>query len=246
MATRRPRTAPAARPTITSTTPGPLPDKLKRRVQTEYIDINDLQAYEYNPRDNSKAISAVAASIRSFGFLIPCVIDDNNILVAGHTRVEAAKTLGMIEVPCIRASHLTPDEANAFRLIDNKVAEQAVWDFDLLAGEIGKIGDLGLNLTEYGWTQQEVDCLSELVSADCLSTTNLTPAAAPEETDETGSRVARRAPQTARMVLGELTFFLPIQEYRHWIDGLRQLHDFNEEAMAEDVRTRLGIHRVAS
>jgi hypothetical protein len=219
----------AAKPTTTQ----------PRRIQTVYKDINDLAAYEWNPRDNAEAVKNVAASIKAFGFLVPCVIDSNDILVAGHTRVEAAKTLGITEIPCIIADHLTPEEVIAFRLIDNKVSEQAKWDFELLAGEMGKLESMGLDFTEFGWSQNEIDCLSDLIAADCLNPATMLPAE--EQAGETG-HVARRSPQTARYVLGELTFFIPITNYRNWIDGLRQLHNFDEEAMAADVKQRLGIH----
>ena len=230
MATRR-RTAPVAATPVDSLA------LARQRRTIEYLDVNDITPYPFNPRDNEKAIPAVAASIKNFGFLIPCVVDADNVLVAGHTRTEAAKLLGLTEVPCIRASGLTQEQINAFRLIDNKVAEQAEWNFDLLAGEMGKIGDLGLDFTEFGWTQEEVDCLSEVVAADCLTASDVTDAASANA----GATANRRSPQTARYVLGEHVFFIPVAAYRTWIDGIRQLHDFNEEAMTNDIKQRLGI-----
>ncbi len=233
------RTAPAATSQV-ARAPAPATDELalaRERHTIEYLDVNDITPYPYNPRDNERAIPAVAASIKSFGFLIPCVVDVNNVLVAGHTRTEAAKLLGLTEVPCIRAAGLTQDQINAFRLIDNKVAEQAQWDFDLLAGEISKLGDLGLDFTEFGWTAEEIDCLSEVVAADCLTAAEAATAA------EEGSAQAsnRRSPTTARFVLGEIVFFITSNQYRVWVDGLRQLHDFNEDRIAEDIKRRLGI-----
>lgn len=214
-----------------------MPAALNRRVETEYVDINDLAAYEWNPRDNAKAVKNVAASIKAFGFLVPCVIDSNNILIAGHTRVEAAKTLGLTEVPCIRAGELTPEEANAFRLIDNKVSEQAEWNHELLAGEMDKLSGTGIDFTEFGWTQSEVDCMHDLVAQDCLN-----PATLVQTTpEETATQQIRRSPVTARMVLGEVMFMVPAAQYHAWIDGLRALHDFSEDAIVEDLKRRLGI-----
>lgn len=210
---------------------------INRRVKFEYVDINDITPYEYNPRDNVKAIPAVAESIKAFGFLVPCVIDENNILVAGHTRTEAAKLLGMNEVPCIRAEGLTQEQINAFRLIDNKVAEQSVWDFDMLSGEISKLQDTGLDFTKFGWTQEDIDCLSEVVAADCLDAANVVQ----EATAGAADNQNRRSPANARFVLGEIVFFLPVAQYRVWADGLRQLHDFNEVAITTEIKRRLGI-----
>lgn len=210
---------------------------IHRRIQIEYWDINDITPYAYNPRDNEKAIPAVAASIKAFGFLVPCVIDDEGNLVAGHTRTEAAKLLGLTEVPCVKAGHLTPEQINAFRLIDNKVAEQAVWDFDLLAGEISKLGDMGLDWTQFGWNQGEIDCLTEVVASDCLEAAQVANAA------DAGSAANqnRRSPVTARVVIGEIVFFIPAAQYRTWVDGIRQLHDFNEVAIVNELKQRLGM-----
>lgn len=207
------------------------------RVRLEYVDINSIVPYEYNPRDNEAAIDSVAASISNFGFLVPIVVDSDNVLIAGHTRVEAAKKLGMSEVPAIQADHLNEDQINAFRLIDNKVAELAKWDFDLLSGEIAKLKDSGLTLTDFGWTREELDCLGQMVADDCLSTEGLVDL----EAQERLRRTERRAPATARFVLGELVFFISATDYRTWVDGVRTLHDYNETEIIADLKRRLGI-----
>lgn len=209
----------------------------KKRMIFEYVDINDIEPYPFNPRDNEKAIPAVANSIKAFGFRVPVVLDSNNVLVAGHTRVEAAKLLGFTEVPAIRADDMTQEQINAFRLIDNKVAEGADWDHDLLAGEISKLGDMGLDWTQFGWNQMEIDCLSEVVSADCLDAAQT----AQQAIEDSAGNQNRRAPTRARFVLGELVFFIESGPYRSWVDGLRQLHDFNEEAITRELKRRLGI-----
>lgn len=72
--------------------------------------ISELKEYENNPRDNTSAIEAVANSIKEFGFKVPIIVDNNNIIIAGHTRYKAAISLGLIEVPCIIASDLTPEQ----------------------------------------------------------------------------------------------------------------------------------------
>lgn len=237
MAARRTRTRSTGPEVAGAAWGGQQVDRLHTRVTLEYRDITDLRNYEFNPRDNAPAIESVANSIRTFGFLIPVVVDQNDVLVAGHTRVAAAMSLGMHEVPVVQASHLSEEEINAFRVIDNKVAELAKWDFDLLAGEISKLQGSGLMLTDFGWSREEIDCLTDVVSADCLSTDGLVDAAARERL----RRTERRAPATARFVLGELVFFLQASDYREWVNGIRTLHDYDEQAIIADLKHRLGI-----
>lgn len=110
------------------------------------IALKDLKPYENNPRKNDDAVKYVAESIKEFGFKVPIVIDKNNVIVAGHTRYKAAKKLKMSEVPCIIADDLTDEQIKAFRLADNKVAEKAEWDFDLLNTELDDIIDLDMEL----------------------------------------------------------------------------------------------------
>lgn len=110
------------------------------------IALKDLKPYENNPRKNDDAVKYVAESIKEFGFKVPIVIDKNNVIVAGHTRYKAAKKLKMREVPCIIADDLTDEQIKAFRLADNKVAEKAEWDFDLLNAELDDIIDLDMEL----------------------------------------------------------------------------------------------------
>ena len=81
----------------------------------------------------------MANSISNFGFQQPIVIDSNNVVVCGHTRLLASKKLGVEKVPCIVADDLTDEQIKAFRLADNKVSEQSEWDFDLLNEEIDDI-----------------------------------------------------------------------------------------------------------
>ena len=101
--------------------------------------LTELKEYEKNPRRNDQAVDAVAASIRNFGFKVPIIIDKDNVIVAGHTRLKAARKLGLDTVPCIIADDLSPEQIQAFRLADNKTAELAEWDPDLLLQELGQI-----------------------------------------------------------------------------------------------------------
>ena len=104
-------------------------------MQIEYVDINSIKPYKNNPRHNEEAIPYVMNSIKEFGFKNPIIIDKNNVIIAGHTRLESAKRLGMKEVPIIHADDLTEEQVKAFRLADNKVSEKADWNIELLDEE---------------------------------------------------------------------------------------------------------------
>jgi len=103
------------------------------------IPIGKLKAYEKNPRFNDAAVDGVAAAIREFGWKVPVVVDKNNVIVCGHTRIKAAKKLGIKKIPCIIADDLNDEQIKAFRLADNKVSEIAEWDYDLLNEEISEL-----------------------------------------------------------------------------------------------------------
>ena len=114
-------------------------------------DIDELIPYENNARINDKAIDIVANSIQEFGFKNPCIIDSNNVLVAGHTRVEACKKLGIKKVPCIVADDLTEEQIKAFRIADNSSAQVAEWDMDKLMAELETID---YDMSKYGLAEQ--------------------------------------------------------------------------------------------
>ena len=111
--------------------------------------VNELIPYENNPRDNDHAVDAVAASIKRFGFKVPVVIDKDGVIVCGHTRIKAAKKIGLEFVPCVVADDLTPEEIKAFRLADNKVSELADWNFEAL--DIELLGINEIDMSQFGF-----------------------------------------------------------------------------------------------
>lgn len=113
-------------------------------MQIVYRKINEVKPYEKNPRNNNAAVPGVMASIKEFGFKVPCVIDKDGVLITGHTRLKAAKKLGIKEIPCVIADDLTEAQIKAYRLADNKVSEVATWDDDLLKGELDDILDIDM------------------------------------------------------------------------------------------------------
>ncbi len=112
-------------------------------------DIGELTPYENNPRNNDIAVDAVAASIQQFGFKNPVIIDKDGVIVAGHTRYKAAQKLGITDIPCISADDLSDEQIKAFRLADNKTAELAEWDEDLLGKEMQ--GIIKIDMSQFGF-----------------------------------------------------------------------------------------------
>lgn len=110
-----------------------------------YKKVDELIPYVNNPRNNDHAVDYVASSIKNFGFKVPIVVDADNEIVTGHTRLKAAKKLGLTEVLVIIADDLTPEQVRAFRLADNKVAEFSTWDMELLMSELDTINDIDMD-----------------------------------------------------------------------------------------------------
>src|SRR5690554_23374 len=115
---------------------------------------SELSPYKNNPRINDNAVAAVAESIKQFGFKVPIIIDKDNEIVAGHTRVKAAERLGIKEVPCVVADDLTPDQIKAFRIADNSTAQIAEWDLEKLNIELLEIE---LDMSAFGIEEQLKD-----------------------------------------------------------------------------------------
>ena len=113
-------------------------------LKTYDIPVSEIVPYAGNPRINKNAIDFVVKSIEDYCFRVPVVLDANNVIVAGHTRIEAAKKLGMKSVPCVIADDLTEEQIKAFRLADNKVAQLSTWDFERLETELDALKDAEL------------------------------------------------------------------------------------------------------
>ena len=128
--------------------------------------VETLVPYARNPRNNTAAIDAVKASIAEFGFRQPIVVDEKLVVIVGHTRLEAAKQLGLKTVPVHVAEGLTPAQAKAYRIMDNRSHENAEWDDELLRLEFGdlKLDDFDLALT--GFVSEELDKLLESAGDD--------------------------------------------------------------------------------
>ena len=126
-------------------------------MDIKWLPISKVKTYERNPRKNDHAVDAVVESLTNFGWKQPIVIDKDNVIIVGHTRVKAARKMKLDKVPCIMADDLTEDQVRAYRIADNKVGEIADWDIDLLKFELGEIEmDMtvfGLDITEHKDTE---------------------------------------------------------------------------------------------
>lgn len=135
------------------------------------MSVGDLIPYENNPRNNDEAVDKVALSISAFGFKVPIVIDKDNVIVTGHTRLKAAKKLGLKTVPVIMADDLTDEQIRAFRLADNKVGEFSTWDEDKLMKELDILSDIDMSL--YGFDFPEDDDEEETEDNTYTDKTNI-------------------------------------------------------------------------
>lgn len=131
-------------------------------MKIELIKIRDLLPYPRNARTHSrKQVRQIAKSVSRFGFCNPLLVDDDNRIIAGHGRKEAADLLGMEQVPAIRLSHLSPDEMRAYIIADNRLAEKAGWDREILAIELQHLVDIGFDINLTGFEPAEVDLLMD-------------------------------------------------------------------------------------
>ena len=128
------------------------------KLSIEYMKTEDLIPYVNNPRNNENAVDVVAGSIKEFGFKNPIIIDKDNVIIAGHTRLLASRKLDLEEVPVIRAEDLTEQQVKAFRIADNKTSEFAEWDHELLKIELEDIeGFTGFDEIELEGLFGEID-----------------------------------------------------------------------------------------
>jgi ParB-like chromosome segregation protein Spo0J len=118
--------------------------------------LSEVREYEGNPRFNDEAVDAVAASIEEFGFRQPLVLDEQDMIIVGHTRFKAAKKLGLEEVPCHIAVGLSAAQAKAYRIADNQTATIASWDQDKLPLELMGLQEMGFDLALTGFSDEEL------------------------------------------------------------------------------------------
>jgi DNA modification methylase len=133
--------------------------RTEAQMNIEMRPLADIRPYGNNPRHNDAAVAAVAESIARFGFRQPVVVDEHGVVICGHTRLKAAARLGLAEVPVHVATGLTPAQVRAYRIADNKTAELAEWDTDVLSLELADLAGEGIDWTLLGFDQRELSGL---------------------------------------------------------------------------------------
>lgn len=119
------------------------------------LKLEEIKPYEKNPRKNEKAVDAVANSIKEFGFKNPIILDEDHVIISGHTRRLAAIKLGLKTVPCVIAIDLSEEQVRAFRLADNRVASFSTWDEQKLKDEIAEINNI--DLSDFGFKKDHIE-----------------------------------------------------------------------------------------
>lgn len=128
-------------------------------MKVEEWPIDKVIPYEKNPRKNDEAAIVTANSIKEFGWQQPIVVDENGIVIAGHTRLKAAKKLKLDKVPVTVAGNLTDEQVKAYRLADNKTGELADWNVDMLDDELNDI--LNIDMEDFGFEELDESDLQQ-------------------------------------------------------------------------------------
>ena len=149
-------------------------------MRIEQRKLADVNPYEQNPRINDGAVEAVVRSIQEFGFRQPIVVDEDGVIIVGHTRFKAAQKLGMEKVPIHVAKGLSPAQVKAYRLADNRTGEIAEWDYDLLPIELSQLGEMEFDLGMLGFAEDDLAKLLDPGVKEGLTD----PDAVPEPPDE--------------------------------------------------------------
>ncbi len=128
-------------------------------MQIIQMDIGSIKPYDKNPRKiPTKAITLVQESLKNFGWQQPIVVDEKNVIVVGHTRYEAAKSLDMKKVP-VQIAKLTTEQADAYRIADNRVNEETGWNYNFLQEELNRLMEKQVDLNITGFTANELDSM---------------------------------------------------------------------------------------
>lgn len=202
--------------------------------EQKIVALTDIYPYEHNPRLNEAAIDPLIVSIQQFGFLVPIVVDKDGVIITGHTRYEAATRLKLEEVPVIYAEHLTEAQVKAFRLADNRLAQNSTWDEDLLQQELINIQNMGFNLQFTGFSKSELDCLTEAIPASCLDDLDYATVCGAVEEEEATPNVS------VFISVGAYRVRLDASQFRDWEDRMFKKYN-SKTGIKKHIVESLGI-----
>ena len=130
-------------------------------MKVELLDLKKLVPYARNPRITAHAVDKVAASIKEFGFRQPIVVDSEMVIIAGHTRYQAAQKLGLKKVPVHVAEGLSAEQVKAYRIADNRTGEEAQWDNEMLSLELADLDNMSFDKAVLGFEAAELEQLQK-------------------------------------------------------------------------------------
>ena len=138
----------------------------------ENLKLSDIKPYDSNPRNSELSLPKVKDSIKNFGFNQPILVDNNKIIITGHTRYKAAKELGLESIPCITVTELSEEQIRAYRIADNKVGQDSSWDVSLLKAELQRLRLDNFPITQTGYSDVELENLEIELDKITATTTN--------------------------------------------------------------------------
>ena len=162
------------------------PQETKALLTVQTVPITSVVPYGRNPRRNENAVAKVAGSIKEFGFRQPIVVDKDMVIIVGHTRLLAAQQLGFTDVPIHIAENLTAAQIKAYRIADNRTHEEAEWDDELLAIELGELKDADFDLDLTGFDPDELEKLLDGEGTEGLTDDDAVPEAQAEAITKPG------------------------------------------------------------
>jgi ParB-like chromosome segregation protein Spo0J len=194
---------------------------MENNLELEYIEVDELIPYEKNQRIHSTdQISKIANSIREFGFLNPIIVDENNVIVAGHGRLEGAKLLKMLSVPCVRAENLSQAQIKAYRIADNRLQDLSEFDEELLKQELELLQDeFNFDIELMGF---DLDFLIE---------------------DEEEDEVVEKDDESSEIIVavGSIKFEISEDKYKKWLNKVHKKVGKENESIEREVKARLGL-----
>ena len=197
-------------------------------MKVELLELKKLVPYARNPRITAHAVDKVAASIKEFGFRQPIVVDNEMVIIAGHVRYLASQKLELKKVPVHVADGLSAEQVKAYRIADNRTGEEAQWDNEMLALEIGELEAANFDKSLLGFEVSELEQLQKTI--DGLLTDGI-------DSDE--EKPIEEA--DTRATIGPYSFEIPRAEYLTWIEEIKQEVGFDKEAIVNELQRRLGL-----